>query len=528
MEDRWRIGFPEWDRYGKGHPRLDDYPYEEGHWWDPYHQNVLKGDYPILGQNTFLNLSGTSLSIFDLRQLPTGTLPRQGPAVPAPGDFFPLSNQFLYRQFFRLSAELFHGDAGFKPVDWRVRITPVFNINYLSVHEQTITNPDQDRNLDRGRTFFALEEWFVERKLADLSPDYDFLSVRLGSQFFASDFRGFIFTDVNRAVRLFGSLEANRDQFNLAYFNQAEKDTNSDLNTFSSRGQDIVIANFYRQDFLWPGYMAEWSVHYNHDTPNIHIDQNNAVVRPNPVGPLQPHEINAVYLGWAGNGHIERFNVSNAFYWALGHDSLNPLAGRPQDINAQMVALELSYDRDWARFRTSFLWFSGDHDPNDGQATGFDSIFDNTIFAGAPFSYWWRQPIRFITGTLVNKESLLPDLRSKTQGESNFVNPGLVLLNFGVDLDITPRWRWINNVNLLWFDTTAPLEKLLVEGGIHRFIGTDLSTGVDYRPLLNNNVIVRFGIAALIPGQGFEDIYNPQRGNVNPLLAGFMDLTLSF
>ena len=24
MEDRWRIGFPEWDRYGRGHPFLDD------------------------------------------------------------------------------------------------------------------------------------------------------------------------------------------------------------------------------------------------------------------------------------------------------------------------------------------------------------------------------------------------------------------------------------------------------------------------------------------------------------------------
>src|SRR5262245_48989712 len=32
-------------------------PYEKnvrGRWFDPYNQNVLKGDYPILGQNTFL------------------------------------------------------------------------------------------------------------------------------------------------------------------------------------------------------------------------------------------------------------------------------------------------------------------------------------------------------------------------------------------------------------------------------------------------------------------------------------------
>src|SRR5437660_10658124 len=29
-EDRWRIGFPDWDRYQRGHPRGDDYPYMLG------------------------------------------------------------------------------------------------------------------------------------------------------------------------------------------------------------------------------------------------------------------------------------------------------------------------------------------------------------------------------------------------------------------------------------------------------------------------------------------------------------------
>ncbi len=35
IEDRWRMGFPEWDRYGRGHPLIEDYPYTEGAWWDP-------------------------------------------------------------------------------------------------------------------------------------------------------------------------------------------------------------------------------------------------------------------------------------------------------------------------------------------------------------------------------------------------------------------------------------------------------------------------------------------------------------
>src|SRR5439155_20142749 len=105
-------------------------------------------------------------------------------------------------------------------------------------------------------TYITLQEWFAEAKLFDVGSEYDFVSIRAGSQPFTSDFRGFIFSDTNRGVRLFGSLNGNRDQFNLAYFRQLEKETNSGLNSFDDRNQNIVIANFYRQDFLFPGYTA--------------------------------------------------------------------------------------------------------------------------------------------------------------------------------------------------------------------------------------------------------------------------------
>src|SRR5688572_18449084 len=36
LEDRWRVGYPEWDRYGKGHPVNDDYPYMPGRRFDPF------------------------------------------------------------------------------------------------------------------------------------------------------------------------------------------------------------------------------------------------------------------------------------------------------------------------------------------------------------------------------------------------------------------------------------------------------------------------------------------------------------
>ena len=529
VEDRWRIGFPQWDRYGRGHPAGDDYPYVPGHWWDPFNQNVLKGDYPILGQNIFFEVTGATQALLEPRQVPTATTPFETTSNPNSSDFFGRPGQFAYAQNFLLSLDLFHGDAAFRPVDWRIKVTPAVNVNYLTVNELGVVSPDISKGTTRARTFVILQEWFVESKLADIGPDYDFTSVRIGSQPFTSDFRGFIFSDVNRGIRLFGNRLSNREQFNLVYFNQQEKDTNSSLNTFRDRHQQVVIANYYRQDFIFPGYTAQVSVHYNHDSPTFKFDTNGFLVRPDPVGIFQPHTIDVVYLGWAGDGHINALNITHAVYWALGRDTHNPLANRPQDINAQMAALEISYDQDWLRFRLSGFWSSGDHDINNSHATGFDSIMDNPNFAGGEFSYWQRQQLKLFGVNLVQQRSLIPDLRSsKFQGQTNFVNPGLFLVNAGVDFELTPKCRLINNANVLWFDSVAPLQQFVYQQHVNRFIGVDLSTGMEYRPFLNNNVILKFGVATLIPGTGFRDLFNNFDHNARALYAGFLEATLTF
>jgi hypothetical protein len=529
MEDRWRIGLPAWDRYNKEHPPLDDYPYELGDIRDPFNQNVLKGDFPIIGQHTFLNVTATSLSVIEARMIPTATTPFESTARPFQDEFFGRPNQFFYSQFFFLSADLFHGDAAFKPVDWRLKITPAFDVNYLSVEELGIVSPDVRKGTTRARTWLALQEWFGEVKLADLSPEYDFISLRVGSQPFNSDFRGFIFADTNRAVRLVGTLNGNRDQFNLIYFDMQEKDTNSGLNTFEDRHQNVAIANWYHQDFIWPGYTIQGSVHYDNDGPSTRYDKNNFLVRPDPAGVFTPHRVEAVYLGLAGDGHIERYNITHALYYALGHDSRNPIANTPQDISAVLAALELSYDRDWARFRVSGFWSSGDGDVNNRHATGFDGILDQVNFAGSEFSYFGRQGIPLFGVQTVQRQSLFPDLRSsKIQGQANFVNPGLWLVNLGLDLEVTPKLRVINNANFMWFDKTNVLETFLFQNNIDREIGVDLSVGVEYRPLLSNNVIVTCGAATLLPASGFKQIYNRLTGHTNPLAAAFVELTLTY
>ena len=542
IEDRWRIGYPEWDRHQPsvaGHPRLiddpfknmpdDDFPFVRGRRLDPYHQNILKGDYPLIGQDTFLNLTAATIMTLESRDVPTPTTPFESTLSPGQEEFFGDPDQFFYRQDFLFSFDIFHGTDGFKQPDWRVRMSMIYNLNYLDVDELGIVNPDVREGTTRYRDDFALEEWFVESKLADTSPYYDTLSIRAGSQLFVSDFRGFIFSDVNRAVRIFGTQEANRGQFNVIWFDQAEKQTNSELNTFDDRHQNTFILNYYRQDFIWPGYDAEVSFHYNHDKATFQFDKNDFLVRPDPTGVFAPHKVDSYYFGIAGNGHIHRLNVSHALYWVDGTDQLNPIAGRPLEIDAWMAAVELSIDRDWMRFRTSYFYASGDDDVNDAEGGGFDAIFDNPNFAGGEFSYWQRQAIGLFGVQLVNRGSLVPNLRSsKTQGQTNFVNPGLHLFNIGVDADITPRTKLIGNVNFLWFEHPEVLETFVFQSGIDDEIGTDLSLGVEFRPLHNNNLIIVGGVSGLIPGDGFRDIYAKLDGETDRLFAAFLELIVEY
>lgn len=528
--DRWRNGYAPSDRYGKGHPWVDDYYGVEGHWWDPYNQNVLKGDFPIIGQHTFFSVTGTSATTINYRQVPTPTSPFESTGNPGQQEFFGDPDQIFINQNFFLRTALFHAnDAAFKPLDWNVVLTPAFNINSLHVEELAVVNPDVRAGRTRTRDHFALQEYFIEGKLADLSANYDFLSVRAGSQTFNSDFRSFIFNDTNRGVRLFGTNFANRHQFNLLYFDMVEKDTNSQLNTFHDRHQNVLIANYYIQDFIFPGYTAQASFHMNNDQPSVMFDRNDFLVRPDPAGVFQPHRVEAYYMGFAGDGHIGRINVSNAFYWATGRDSLNPIGGQEIDINAYMAAVELSYDRDWARFRTSFFYASGDDDPSDDKGEGFDTIMDNPNFAGGNFSYWQRQAIQLFGVQLVNQNSLVPNLRSsKIQGQSNFTNPGLLLFNLGFDADITPKLRMVTNANYLMFDKTEVLKQFVFAENVDEKIGLDLSVGFEWRPFHNDNMIMLFGVSGLVPDQGFKDLYGDLDRDIGTLYASFFEMNLVF
>ncbi len=554
VPDRWRIGFEPWNRYTSGSIE-DPFDAPEPALWQPYRQSYLKGDLPILGQDVFLDLTASAESDTEFKRIPTPS--QVSGVVPGEYEFYGQGNVLSTENYLALDFNFFQGDTSFRPVDWAINVEPVFNVNYLQAQETGVVSPDprgvlgfgnntappsngfvrnpgdvgsllngqvgpagsyrNSASTERTMTYFSLQQAYLEFHLADLSDNYDFVSVRIGNQPFNADFRGFVFNDINTGIRLFGNYDNNLYQFNLAVFDLREKDTDSGLNTFNERNQRVVVANLYRQDFIWQGYTSEWSFLGNFDNGGLHYDDNGFLVRPEPLGTVVPHNLQAYYLGWGGDGHIGRFNLSDQFYQVLGRDEFNGLAGHPVYVNAQMASLEIAYDHDWARYKASFFYASGDGNASGGTASGFDSIVDNPNFIGGPFSFWSRQGFN-LGGTLVNlknENSLLPDMRSsKTEGQANFVNPGVFIYGLGAEFDLTPKLRTFLNANYIMFAQTDPLKQALFTSNIGNEVGWDLSIGFQYRPFLTDNVILSTGFGALIPGSGYRDIY---RTNPNPV-----------
>ena len=164
---------------------------------------------------------------------------------------------------------------------------------------------------------------------------------------------------------------------------------------------------------------------------------------------------------------------------------------------------------------------SGDKDPYDSRATGFDAIQENPQFAGSDSSYFMRQGLPLIGGggvTLSGRNGLIPSLRSsKDEGQSNFQNPGLNLLGTGLDIDVMPELRLLANVSHLRFNQTSILSALRNEHIKSRDIGMDYSVGFQYRPYYNQQVILTGSLAVLKFGAGLFQLYGATQDRLHSL-----------
>ena len=202
IPDRWRIKPP---------------PYEknvEGHWWDPYNLNTLKGDYPILRtQDLFLRLTAATLVNIEGRSFPIPS----GVSAKNPGSYGFFGNNELVpvRREVRFQGRVFQGNTAFKPPDFQVTVEGVVDVQNLKTNENAVVDVDVREGINRWSDDAALQQAFVEYHLVNVSNRYDFISVKVGRQPFNSDFRSLIFSDTNQVGRLFGSADGNRYQWNL-------------------------------------------------------------------------------------------------------------------------------------------------------------------------------------------------------------------------------------------------------------------------------------------------------------------------
>ncbi|WP_233457251.1 hypothetical protein [Qipengyuania flava] len=511
VPDRWRL--------------IESLGVVKERWWDPYNQNTYKGDrpinpdkvpwLPITGDDWFFIVNAVSDTVFEPRTfpIPVGV---QTTERPDSIDVFGKDASYVLSQTFIVGAALLKGSTAYKPPDVEYRVTLAGNINYVDVPERRVLFVEPSKPSHRFDHFVGVQEAFFDYHFRNVSDRYDFDSVRIGIQPFQADFRGFLFNDNQLGIRFFGTRDNNRFQYNFGGFWRLEKDTNSGLNAVLQTPRDdyVFYVNAYRQDFLIPALTSQltfvWNA--NREAQDVQIDDNGFPVRPALLGSLRGRDYDVFYLGYNADGRIGRINLTGSAYYAFGEDRNSFFTDERADISAYFAALEASYDRDWMRFRLSAAYASGDSDPYDDVETGYDAIFENPVFAGADTSYWIRQTIPFAGGgraiSVNGRNGILNSLRSsKEQGQSNFNNPGLVLVGAGADFDITPEFRLSANANHLWFENTATLQALRNEGSIPKAIGWDLSAAAIWRPKATQNIVFRLSGAALVSGSGFEDLF---------------------
>jgi len=485
--------------------------------YDPYNQNTLKGDRPIFGEDWFVVLSATSDTVIEPRSTPVPVGIQSG--EPGSLDVFGDTEQFLFSETLLTGFSLIKGDTVFRPQDIELRVTPAFNYNYTDAKEDRFLFADAGEGTSRSDGHVGLQEAFLDYHLRNVSERFDFDSIRVGIQPFTTDFRGFLFNDNQLGVRLFGTRGNNMWQYNLAWFRRLDKDINSGLNDLSEplRDDDVFVANLYRQDFPILGLTSQATVVHNRSRDDAQVDANGFPARPAEIGFTALRDYDVTYPGLNFDGRIGWLNLTASGYYAIGKNESSLFTGEEADIGAFFLAAEPSIDFDWIRLRLSGLYASGDGDAFDDKEEGFDAIFENPLFAGADTSYWIRQAIPFIGGGFValsGRNAVLPSLRSsKEQGQSNFVNPGLTLLGAGADFDILPELRLSFNANYLRFNETAVLEELRQLPSIDYEIGWDLSAATIWRPFNNQNVVLRLSGAALVPGDGTDDLFGSKDGD---------------
>ena len=152
-----------------------------------------------------------------------------------------------------------------------------------------------------------------------------------------------------------------------------------------------------------------------------------------------------------------------------------------------------------------------------------------TLFGG-PLSYFVGENIKFGNGDFVRANSFYSSLRG-LNNQANYVNPGMQLINTGVDTIFTRRVQMALNVNYYLFNELgayANNNKFGVPVRIlHHDGGFEQNVFLRFKPFLrqlNDLLLIDTGFSVMQPLQGMKDAF----GSSRPVYSTFLALRIVY
>ncbi|KPJ73867.1 MAG: hypothetical protein AMS14_06235 [Planctomycetes bacterium DG_20] len=308
---------------------------------------------------------------------------------------------------------------------------------------------------------------------------------RLGIQRFRSDHAGLIYNDSDRGAVYHGTL--GEVGFNLAYFAKSFDDAVSQLNTENGRPWHVMIANL------------EVPVGTVQVIPSFHFS----------IDRTGPTETNVGYVGASAAGQVSVFQVLTAYYWAFGEQTGGMVNPADQTVDAHLLLINVALPLMEGKVipSTGFIFASGDDDPLDRRARGFDAIYDY-IEAWGFNDYFIRPRKNLGPATLCRAHSGLFTMRDFDE-PANFINPGIAAFNLGLTTKWTDEFTTDLNAGPVYLPQTDTPELVLGRGVGHE-LAYRMNANATWQ--LNETATLKGGVAACVPENGAQAIFG---GNNN-------------
>ena len=510
VPERWNLPLPDWDRYGV----RGDYPYVER---------------PLVGSvqpeqarraTTRSSASGrSSTSPASATRCSRGATCRRraasAPSGPAARSSSAAAASTCRSRRSATSFDLFRGDTVFRPIDWRVRFAPAYSLNFVNLSEYNGVNADVRREDTRARPpprragALRREEALRHRPSLRLHlgprrhPGVHLRLPRLHGRA-----RG------ARRARCSARSKSSRIEYNAGGLRPAGEGHQQRL----QRDAPPPPAGLHRQR-LRPG-LPDARLHAVVQLPrqpttaaSCTTTRNGFLVRPAPIG-VHRHQ----------RGHRPTTSARRATATSAAGTSATPSTRRSATRATTRSPRSASTStRRWARWscrstrtgcgsRARRSSPSGDGDPSDDKGARLRRD---------PRHPELRRRRRSASGTArgcasrrpapasSRRVSLLPTLRTnKDEGQPNFVNPGVFLLNGAGRRRPDAEAARVRHHQL--HPLPARPSRWRRCSSRRRFARTSASTtaaAFSYRPPLSDNIVIIGGVQAMKLGQGLKDIY---------------------